>query len=221
MMKIRPANTRGRVKPPRTGLLTSYRSFSFEGYQDPRFINWGPIKTINDDRTEPGFVTTWHEHKNLDILSYVVRGEVYHKDNLGNELIARPGQVQHMWCGNGIWHSEANNGTETNRYLQIWIMHDELAVDHIAKYELVTRSKEFSQLSIKFKNPNVQVWAGEFTGSFVTQNSYMLVLEGNCTVDGELLEEGDAVETVDSITVISHNSAHLLLVELNTLQQSI
>ena len=217
-MKIRPANTRGRVKPPRTGLLTSYRSFSFEGYLDPMYINWGPIKTINDDRTEPGFETMWHEHKNLDILSYVVRGEVYHKDNLGNELIAVPGQVQHMWCGDGIWHSEANRGTETNRYLQIWFMHDELAVDPAAKYELVTRNKEFSQLDIKFKNPTVQVWAGEFTGSFVTENSYMLILEGNCIVNGELLEEGDAVETVDSITVISHNTVHLLLVELNILQ---
>jgi redox-sensitive bicupin YhaK (pirin superfamily) len=221
MMKIRPNNTRGRVRPPRTGLLTSYRSFSFEGYQDPRFINWGPIKTINDDRTQPGFVTTWHEHKNLDILSYVVRGEVYHKDNLGNELIARPGQVQHMWCGNGIWHSEANKGTETNRYLQIWFMHNELAVDPAAKYELVTRNKEFSQLPIKFKNPNIQVWAGDFEGSFTTQNSYMLVLEGECLVNGELLTEGDAVETVDSVTVVSHKAAHLLLFELNTLQESI
>jgi redox-sensitive bicupin YhaK (pirin superfamily) len=216
-MKIRPADTRGIIKPLRTGLITSYRSFSFEGYRDPRFINWGPIKTINDDRTEPGFVTTWHEHKNLDILSYVVQGEVYHKDNLDNELVAVPGQVQHMWCGDSIWHSEANYGSETNRYLQIWITHDEL-VDPTPTYELVTRSKEFSQLPIRFKNPNIQVWAGEFTGTFITQNSYMLVLEGTCTVNGEVLEAGDAVETVDSIAVISHNIAHLLLFELNTIQ---
>jgi redox-sensitive bicupin YhaK (pirin superfamily) len=215
VMKIRPNTTRGKIKPPRTGLLTSYRSFSFEGYQDPRFINWGPIKTINDDRTEPGFVTTWHEHKNLDILSYVVRGQVYHKDNLGNELIAVPGQVQHMWCGNGIWHSEANKGTKTNRYLQIWIMPDEL-VDSKAKYTLVDRNKSFSQLPIEFKNSNIEIWAGEFKGSFVTQNSYMLVLEGSCLVNDELLEEGDAVETVERIVVTASDTVHLLLFELLT-----
>jgi len=216
-MKIRPANTRRKIKPPRTGLITSYRSFSFEGYRDPRFINWGPIKTINDDRTEPGFTTTWHEHKNLDILSYVVRGEVYHKDNLGNELVAVPGQVQHMWCGNSIWHSEANHGAETNRYLQIWITHNEL-VDPTARYSLINRDKNFAKLPIEFKNPSIEVWAGEFTGTFITQNSYMLVLEGKCIVNGELLEEGDAVETVDPVTVISHESVHLILFELNILQ---
>jgi quercetin 2,3-dioxygenase len=215
-MQIRPANTRGQVRPSRTGLLTSYRSFSFEGYRDPRFINWGPIKTINDDRTEPGFVTTWHEHKDLDILSYVVQGEVYHLDNLGNEVVAVSGQVQHMWCGDSIWHSEANKGTETNRYLQIWITHAELA-DPVPKYQLVNRNKEFSKLDINFKNPCIEVWAGEFIGTFITQNSYMLVLEGSCLVNGELLEAGDAVETEDPITVISENTAHLLLFELNTL----
>lgn len=214
MMKIRPANTRGKVKPPRTGLLTSYRSFSFEGYQDPMYINWGPIKTINDDRTEPGFVTTWHEHKNLDILSYVVRGEVYHKDNLGNELIARAGQVQHMRCGSSIWHSEANKGTETNRYLQIWIMHKEANPDPTARYTLVDRNEEFSKLPIEYVNKNIEIWAGICSDGFITQSSYLLVLEGSCTVDGIQLDEGDAVEIYEPATVFGIDRPHLLLFEL-------
>lgn len=212
-MKKRPADSRGIITPPWNTLITSYRSFSFEGYHDPQYVNWGPIKTINDDRTQPGFVTTWHEHKDLDILSYVIRGEVYHKDNLGNELVARPGQVQHMWCGNSIWHSEANNGTEPNRYLQIWVMHNEL-VDPTAKYELVTRNKEFSRLPIEFKNSKIEVWAGDFTGSFTTQHSYMLVLEGSCTVDGIVLNEGDSFETREQVIVSAEYPAHLLLFEI-------
>ena len=213
-MKIRPADTRGKIRPPRTGLLTSYRSFSFEGYFDARFINWGPIKTINDDRADPGFITMWHQHTDLDILSYVVKGEVYHKDNLGNELVAVPGQVQHMWCGSGLWHSEANNGTETNRYLQIWIRPQRKVVESDPVYTLVNRTKEFSKLPIEFKNTNIEVWAGEFSGTFITKNSYMLVLEGCCTVDGESLIEGDAVEIQDSVTVTATTTAHLLLFEL-------
>ena len=213
-MKIRPANTRGKVKPPRTGLLISYRSFSFEGYQDPRFNKWGPIKTINDDRTQPGFVTTWHEHKNLDILSYVVRGEVYHKDNLGNELVAKAGQVQHMWCGNSIWHSEANKGTVENRYLQIWIMHDNPEPDPTAKYTLVDRKEEFSKLPIEYANKNIEIWAGLCDDGFDTQSSYLLVLEGSCTVGGILLNEGDAVEISDPVTVLAIDRPHLLLFEL-------
>lgn len=213
-MKIRPANTRGKVRPPRTGLLTSYRSFSFEGYQNPRYINWGPIKTINDDRTEPGFVTRWHEHKNLDILSYVVRGEVYHKDNLGNELIARPGQVQHMWCGDSIWHSEANKGTEENRYLQIWIMHNEPQPNSTAKYQLVDRKEEFSKLPIDYANKNIEIWAGVCNDGFDTQSSYLLVLEGSCTVNGIQLNEGDAVEIYEPATVLAIDRPHLLLFEL-------
>ena len=201
------------VQPQPYGMITSFRSFSFEGYQDPKYVNWGPIKTINDDRTEPGFVTTWHEHKDLDILSYVVRGEVHHKDNLGNELVARPGQVQHMWTGQSLWHSEANHGTETNRYLQIWIMHNEL-VDPTPKYDLVTRNPEFSKLPIEFKNSKIEVWAGNFTGSFVTQHSYMLVLEGSCTVDGQQFVEGDGFETREPVMVSADQPAHLLLFEL-------
>ena len=215
VMKIRPANTRGRVRPPRTGLLTSYRSFSFEGYQDPRFNNWGPIKTINDDRADPGFFTTWHEHQNLDILSYVVKGQVYHKDNLGNELVAVPGQVQHMWCGSSIWHSEANKGTETNRYLQIWIRYPKSHTpkDMSPKYTLVDRNPEFAKLAIEFQNPNIEVWAGLLSGPMSTENSYMLILEGSCVVNGQQLEEGDAVE-IDTALVVPNGTAHVLLFEI-------
>lgn len=92
-------------------------------------------------------------------------------------------------------------------------MHNEL-VDPTAKYELVTRNKEFSRLPIEFKNSKIEVWAGDFTGSFTTQHSYMLVLEGSCTVDGIVLNEGDSFETREQVIVSAEYPAHLLLFEI-------
>lgn len=218
MIKIRKNNERGYARPPRTGLIESYRSFSFEGYQDPNYIHWGPIKTINDDRADPGFVTTWHEHKNLDILSYVIKGEVYHKDNLGNELIAVPGQVQHMWCGNSIWHSEANRGSITNRYLQIWIMYPNNYVpeDMTPKYTLVERSPTFAPLPITYANKNITIYAGTMEDDVINDSiAYLLVLEGMCKINGELLEEGDSAELYQQVVIERIGNCHILLFELN------
>jgi redox-sensitive bicupin YhaK (pirin superfamily) len=218
MIKIRHNCERGFAQPPRTGLIDSYRSFSFEGYQDPAYRHWGPIKTINDDRTRPGFETLWHEHQHLDILSYVVSGSVSHKDNLGNNITARAGQVQHMWCGNGIWHSEANHTTEPNRYLQIWIMHEtqDQPKDMTPRYELVNRSNTFAPLPITYTNPNIVVYAGIMEHNVVNEHSaYLLVVEGSCRINGEILEEGASAELYEQVTIERIGSTHIILFELN------
>jgi redox-sensitive bicupin YhaK (pirin superfamily) len=220
MIKIRHNSQRGFAHPPRTGLIHSYRSFSFEGYQDPRYIHWGPIKTINDDRTQPGFETTWHEHRHLDILSYVVSGSVSHKDNLGNELTARAGQVQHMWCGDSIWHSEANASTEPNRYLQIWIMYpaDHTPLSMTAQYTLIDRTPGFSALPITLANKGITVYAGIMEDHVVTDgDSYLLVLEGSCKINGVVLEEGASAELYEQTLIERIDDTHIILFELNTI----
>ena len=216
-MKFRPANTRGHITCNRLGEdnFQSYRSFDFEGYQSGIYLNWGPIITINDDRAQPGFITGHHEHKNLDILSYVVRGQVHHKDNLGNELQAQAGQVQHMSCGSGIWHTEGNTSDEPNRYLQIWITSNQLIFDWEPRYTLITREAGFKKLSAELKNTKLEIWCGELTGIYeVDCYSYLLVLEGCCSVDEFDLQEGDALEITRLSTVISNNQAHLILFKL-------
>jgi quercetin 2,3-dioxygenase len=216
-MNLRPANTRGYIPHNRFGEnnFESYRSFDFEGYQSGIYLNWGPIVTINDDRAQPGFITGHHEHKKLDILSYVVNGQVHHKDNLGNELQAQAGQIQHMSCGTGIWHTEGNISDEPNRYLQIWIMSNQLVLDWQPKYTLITREHGFHRLPLELKNTKLEVWCGELEQSHdVDCYSYLLVLEGTCSAGEFDLVEGDALEITRPITINSKDHAHLILFKL-------
>jgi quercetin 2,3-dioxygenase len=212
-MKIRKHSTRGVVQSPRTGKIISYRSFDCMSYQAPEYPDWGPIDTINDDHTQPGFITTWHSHLNLDILGYVVEGEVHHIDNQGNDVIARAGQVQHMWCGSGIWHTESNDSNQNNRYLQIWIRPDHKSTEP-PYYELVDRNPNFSKLPISFKNSGIEVWAGNFNGEHIVDNqSYLLVLKGSCTVNEHQLDEGDAIDITEPC-VVKSNDSHLIMFKI-------
>lgn len=213
-MKIRKHETRGVVQSPRTGKIISYRSFDCMSYRSPEYPSWGPIDTINDDRTNPGFITTWHSHLNLDILGYVIKGKVHHVDNQGNDVVASQGQVQHMWCGSGIWHTEANDSEQDNRYLQIWIRPDHKSNEE-PFYELVNRDKNFNRLPINFKNSSIEVWAGNLTETITLNNiCYLLVLEGNCFVNEIELNEGDAVDVDQEIIVKSNDNAHIILFKL-------
>jgi quercetin 2,3-dioxygenase len=216
-MKIRRNSERGYIPRSRLGEdnFKSYRSFSFEKYQDPKYQSWGPIRTINDDRADPGFITRRHRHIGLDILSYVVKGQVHHKDNLGNELQAQEGQVQWMSCGTGIWHTEGNTSNAPNRYLQIWIMPNKIAPAWEPKYTLITRAPGFARIPLELQNSQLEVWAGNLDCSMGIANSYLLVLEGSIRVGDTILTEGDSVDTEqDYVTVEPIGTPHLLLFEL-------
>jgi len=206
---FRSASTRGRIVHPQK-LITSYRSFSCNTYYDPKYTNWGPVVTINDDRAEPGFVTPWHPHRNLDILGYVIEGKVNHIDNLGNNLTAEAGQVQHMWCGDEIQHSEGNTSDVANRYLQIWIKPETVA-DPKPYYELIDRSPYYAPLPIAFKNPSIQVNGGLLKDSIRLSHSYLLVLEGECSIGSQSLKEGDSAEIDQAVIVDPGLLSHILV----------
>jgi len=212
-MKYRTNAERGYIGCSRLGEpnYESRRSFDFEGYQSGVYLNWGPVVTINDDVTQPGFITSHHEHKNLDILSYVVRGQVKHHDNLGNDLVAHAGQVQHMSCGTGIWHTEANPGSEANRYLQIWIMSNRWNQPWEPKYTLVDRDPEFGLLPIELHNTRLAVRSGLLQGTYApTGTSYLLQLEGTSVCAGYTLSEGDSLEITGACEIHSEGG-HCLL----------
>jgi redox-sensitive bicupin YhaK (pirin superfamily) len=103
------------------GWLKSFHHFSFADYYNPRNINFGVLRVLNDDIVEPdkGFDT--HPHQNMEILSYVVEGELTHADSMGNERVLTRGQVQYMSAGTGVFHSEYNKSARLLRFLQIWI----------------------------------------------------------------------------------------------------
>jgi redox-sensitive bicupin YhaK (pirin superfamily) len=209
-MKLRPANTRGVMKK---SWITSLRTFSNNDYWNPKYMNWHCVKVINDDTQQPGGMVPNHEHKNYDILGYVVNGELEHTDSLGNTNNAIGGQVQRMWCGRSLWHTEACVGNTPARYLQIWITPKE--TDTPPYYELYDRPVEFSPLAIDIKQ-NIKISCGQLNGQQtwnIEKPAYLYVVAGSVVVDGVVLSEGDGAE-LDPTQYAVDSTAHLILFEL-------
>lgn len=105
------------------GWLLTYWHFSFADYHDPTNINWGPLRVFNDDVVQPGQGFGSHPHRDMEIVTYVLDGELEHRDNQGNMGVVHPGEVQVMSAGTGIVHSEYNHSKEDPvHFLQLWIM---------------------------------------------------------------------------------------------------
>ena len=126
MIKIRRSADRGLAD---LDWLHSQHSFSFADYHDPKQMGFGPLRVINEDQIKPdtGFGT--HGHQDMEILSYILKGELEHKDDMGNGSIIRPGEIQRMSAGKGVRHSESNPSlTKANHFFQIWIEPDQFRI---------------------------------------------------------------------------------------------
>jgi len=206
MIALRAANDRGHAEH---GWLESWHSFAFADYRDNEHVHWGPLRVINEDRVQPrgGFAT--HSHQDMEIISYVLAGELEHKDSMGTGSIIRPGEVQRMSAGRGVQHSEFNPSPTTPvHFLQIWIMPDvvgiapeyeQRAFDHAARRGqlCLIASADGAGGSLRI-HQDARLYAGLFDGAEAAclpldagRLGYVQVAGGSVTINDKALSTGD------------------------------
>ncbi|MDC8830084.1 pirin family protein [Alteromonas gilva] len=231
-MNIRKASERGQVN---LGWLQSQHTFSFGHYYDERYMGQGPLRVINQDVVQPGGGFSEHGHANMEIISYVLKGKLAHKDSEGNESVIRPGDVQKMTAGTGIRHSEFNHSkTGVVEFLQIWVVPNQMNVapgyvqQHFAQLlapaeaPTLIFSADGSGDSLPVYQ-DIKVLAGKLADDSPWQYAgnanrigWLQVVEGRALINGENVSAGDGVafaagETVD---VSQTTGLHVLYFDL-------
>jgi len=216
------------------GWLKSFHSFSFADYYDPRHMGFGPLRVINEDRVAPGMGFGTHGHRDMEIISYVLEGELAHKDSMGNGSVIRPGDVQRMSAGSGVRHSEFNHSSaQVTHFLQIWI---EPSVQGIApgyeekRFEVADKRGQLRLIasadgaggSVTI-HQDARVYAGLFNADerarlqiAAGRRVYVHVARGEIAVDGQRLLAGDAamVTNADSVALSDGKDAEVLVFDL-------
>lgn len=217
------------------GWLDSHFHFSFAEYHNPDNIQFGALRVVNDDLIEPGTGFDTHPHRDMEIITYVVDGELTHADSMGNKHALTRGQVQYMSAGTGVQHSEHNFGSERLRLLQIWILPDKKGhAPNYGEYRFKMDDRENTWLPIvtSAEHPNgkapiqihqdMNVYATLLTNTKSIdfpvgkgRQAYLIMIEGSADINGIKLNMRDALEiTEETVTIKPEGSAHVLVLEM-------
>jgi len=208
MHKIRRSLDRGYADH---GWLKSFHSFSFAGYHDPAHMGWGALRVINEDRIESGQGFGTHGHQDMEIISYVLSGNLAHQDSMGNVKGIPPGDVQRMSAGTGVKHSEFNHaiGEETH-FLQIWIEPNQRGIPPSYEQKTIAPASKRGALAlIAGHTPTgdavkIHAHASLYAGLFdkdekaslaigSDHKAYVHLIRGQLQVNGQQLKAGDAM----------------------------
>lgn len=231
MLTLRKAEERGHANH---GWLNSYHTFSFANYYDPNHMGFRKLRVINDDRVQGGMGFGAHGHRDMEIITYVVSGELAHKDSMGNSSVIQRGEIQIMSAGTGIVHSEFNNSpTETSHFMQIWISPNQVGLPPRYDQKLFTDEEKRGQLCLLVSpdgrngsmiiHQDVDLYASLLsTGQQVehilkpNRHAWIQVIKGEVAVNGQLLTTGDAValSEADKLVLEGKEDAELLLFDL-------
>lgn len=232
MISLRKARDRGHVDH---GWLQSWHSFSFATYRDPNHNQFGPLRVINEDFIAPGMGFGMHPHRDMEIISYVLDGELEHRDNMGNSSIIIPGNVQRMSAGTGVLHSEYNpSPTHTSHLLQIWILPEENGIPpSYEEYTFPTAAKrgQLCLIAAPAKHSSnavtlhqdAYVYAGLLNGTeeishphSPSRKLYIHLARGELLANGYTLHAGDALrmEGEQFLHLYSGNNAEVLVFDL-------
>ncbi len=228
MITLRRSNERGFSN---TNWLKSQHTFSFSDYYDPTWMRRGFIRVINEDYIKPSQGFGMHPHKDMEIITYVIRGALKHHDSMGYNSIIKPGEIQRMSAGSGIQHSEFNySGTEELHLLQIWILpeekdlkphYEQKEIPHMRNQLILIGSKFPSGEMIKI-HQNIELYVGYYdknhSDSFNLNRHaiWIQLIQGSLNVNGHKIFSGDGVwiEQEDHLEIDCTQDADFLLFKM-------
>jgi len=216
--------------------LTTYHHFSFGEYHNPEKMNFGPLRVFNDDIIQPGTGFDFHAHSNMEIVTYLIEGELEHRDNFGNRGIIRPGEVQRMSAGTGIMHAEYNHSKEKPlRLLQMWVLANKKDLKPSWEQRRFTKEQQTNTLlpivvpessdsedALKI-HQDATFYLSTISPQSTIQHvindgrmAYIFVINGEVEINGKPLQTRDAVmiENEKTVSIVAQRQAELIVIDL-------
>lgn len=214
------------------GWLKSKFHFSFAEYYNLSNMNFGVLRVLNDDLIEPNEGFDTHPHKDMEIITYVIDGELTHGDSMGNQRTLSRGEVQYMSAGTGVFHSEHNFGENILRLLQIWVFPDKKNYEPNYgdyKFDWELRKNKWLQV-VSNKDGNAPIKINQDANFYVLEldkgktmdfhidknrQAYLVQIEGVSEINDINLNSSDAMEIIEEdITISAQETSHFLIIEM-------